>query len=132
MTTVLQVYHSLMTWSAVCSHQQCSPLLHLLSVSELYTNLYLPELFCYLMLLYVACPQQHRGIPCYWQLLTVTTKHSEVLKEVVSTQHNLHSASSNNTSSHFAVFIFCLVCSLIIYTVVSLFDITALEVYIEI
>ena len=98
---------------------------------ELYTNSYLPEPFCYLMLLYIPSRQQHTGILCYWQLLVVKTKDSEVIKEVDYTQHNLHSVSSNTTSSHFAVFIFCQVCCLITDSAVSLFDITAFDVYIE-
>jgi uncharacterized membrane protein len=73
--------------------------------------------------------QQHTGIPCYWQILVVKTKVSEVLKEVDYTQHNLHSVSSNTTSSYFAFFIFCLVCCSITDSAVSLFDINALDVY---
>lgn len=78
----------------------------------------------------VSC-QQHTGALCYWQLLVVKTKYSEVLKDIDYTQHNLHSASSNITSSHFAVFIFCQVCCLITDSAVFLFDITAFDVYIN-
>jgi hypothetical protein len=119
--------------SAVCSHQQWGPSPHPPSVLELYHQLIFVRTILLLHAIMASCmsPAAQRYPLCYWPVLLVTTKDIEVLKEVDSTQHNLHSVSSNTTSSQFAVFIFCQLCCLVTDSAVFLSDITALEVYIE-
>jgi hypothetical protein len=87
-------------WSAVCSHQQWSPLLHLPSVLQLHQKLISVILHCMFHVSSCKSPAAQWYALCYWQLLIVPRKDMEVLKagRLHITQHNLHSVSTNRDS----------------------------------